>query len=193
MNAQDKLNKRFADKHSAEFEDNWLKKPFTYSSWALMFKVKDHEHVIDVGCGTNPFKGKIKHLVGVDPVKINNPNVAGADVVSPIEDFETDEKFDVAFCLGSIQFGDEAYITKQIDKVNSLLKPTARVYWRHRIGGIATHPLDNNEVHDEEYYVWTFDRMEMFAKKYGFEQTNCQIDKNLKTDDERLYCEWHRG
>ncbi len=40
---------------------------YIYTGWALVDKVKDDEWCLDVGCGFNPYKGKIKNLVGIDP------------------------------------------------------------------------------------------------------------------------------
>ena len=91
--------------------------------WSLIDQVFDEEFVIDVGCGPNPFKGKIKNLVGIDPAYDE------ADYNVTIEEFTTDDKFDVAFCLGSINFGSFDTIIAQIDRVVNLLKPNARIYW----------------------------------------------------------------
>ncbi len=40
---------------------------YQYSGWALTKKIKLSESVLDVGCGTNPFKTKIANLTGIDP------------------------------------------------------------------------------------------------------------------------------
>ena len=80
--------------------------------------------VIDVGCGYNEFKGKIDNLVGVDPY--NNR----ADVKSTILDYTTDEKFDVAICLGSINFGSSDKIIREMTKVVSLVQGGGFLYFR---------------------------------------------------------------
>ena len=51
------------------------------TGWALINKINPGESVIDVGCGANPFKGKIPNLIGFDPA------FDQADVKCTIEDF----------------------------------------------------------------------------------------------------------
>lgn len=154
---------------------------YIYSGYALLDKIHPMDHVIDIGCGDNPFKGKIKKLVGVDPA---NPK---ADVISTIEDFDPGIKFDVALCLGSINFGSDLIIMNQIHKVNQLLNKRASVYWRLNPG---LHDHGNNESDIIDFYPWSFPRLKFFANLYGFKQSNCAFD----TDGHviRLYAEWHR-
>ena len=84
---------------------------YEYSGWALLQKIKLGESVLDVGCGTNPFKARIANLTGIDPA------FDSADVKCTIEQFESNIQFNVAFCLGSINFGSEATILKQIGHI----------------------------------------------------------------------------
>ena len=72
----------------------------TKSGKQLISKIASSELVLDVGCGTNPFKGIIPNLTGIDPA------FDQADYKISIDDFETSERYDVALCLGSINFGD---------------------------------------------------------------------------------------
>jgi len=67
---------------------------FECSGLSLANKVSDRDHVLDVGCGLNPFKGLIKNLVGIDPA------FEEADYKISLEDFvsSSNEKFDVIFC-----------------------------------------------------------------------------------------------
>ena len=55
---QNKLNTYFSTKWKSNLNQ------YQYSGWNLIDKVKDDEWVLDVGCGPNPFKGKIKNLIG---------------------------------------------------------------------------------------------------------------------------------
>lgn len=143
----------------------------------LLSKIKPDEWVLDVGCGNNPFAGKIKTLVGIDPANDN------AHVKTTIEDFESDIKFDVALCLGSINFGDDVVIEQQIAKVVSLLKPTARIYWRCNPG---QKDHGNKECEQIEFYPWSFKRQISFADQFGFKILE------LAWDDNRIYSEWSR-
>lgn len=101
-------------------------KKFKYSGLAIIDEVNAMKprSVIDVGCGYNEFKGKIKNLVGVDPYN------SRADIKSTILDYNTDEKFDVAICLGSINFGSSDKIISEMTKVVSLVQGGGFLYFR---------------------------------------------------------------
>ena len=144
-----------------------------------MNKIKASETVIDVGCGTNPFKSLIPNLVGVDPA------FDQADHKVTIEDFITDQKFDVALCLGSINFGDVSVIERQIEKVVSLLNPNARIYWRCNPGQ-QDHPSE--ECKQIEFYPWSIEEHIRLSDKFGFMLTECTWDNG-----NRLYAEWKRS
>ena len=172
---QDFLNQYFRDTWSSDIGS------YTYSGFALLDHVNPTDRVLDVGCGHNPFKGKIANLVGLDPA---NPN---ADVMLPIEDYETDQRFDVAFCLGSINYGTHEIIEAQIAKVVSLLTPAGRIYWRCNPGRKDHGSKLCEEI---DFYPWTFELLEDYARQFGFKMTNARLDRNSRV--ERLYCEWQR-
>ena len=122
------------------FENVWEPSPideWEYSGIQIIDKIKPRETVIDVGCGYNLFKDKIPNLLGIDPENDE------ADIKISLEHFLPDDKYDVALCLGSINFGDVNRITNQIAKVISILKDTSRIYWRCNPGH---HDHDNQAV-----------------------------------------------
>jgi len=174
-------NQQFLNEY---FTNTWCPSTskYIYSGYAILDKISESDTVIDVGCGANPFKGKIKNLTGIDPTD------HGADVVTTIENFETQNTYDVALCLGSINFGDQTIIAKQIEKVNSLLSPNAKVFWRLNPG---QHDHNNELCQQIDFYPWSFAELNEFAEQYGFEQINCAHDTNGK--HMRLYAEWTRG
>lgn len=143
----------------------------------LAKKVKDSEWVLDVGCGRNLFKGAIKNLVGIDPA------FDEADVKTTIENYQTDQMFDVAFCLGSINFGTEEDIRRQIDCVVNYLNPEARIYWRCN-PGLKDH--GNKECEQIDFFPWSEEWHKTLAKDYGFEIIE------LSKDGNRIYAEWIR-
>lgn len=156
---------------------------YIYSGWALVDKVLPEDWVLDVGCGFNPYKGKIKNLVGIDPAN------DAADVKVSIEDYEPDRQFDVAFCLGSIGFGkDRSVIERQIAKIVSCLKPQSRIYWRCN-PGLNDH--QNIEFEEVPVYPWTFEDLNKFAEQFGYTVKNAAMDRNKR--NQRLYAEWHRA
>lgn len=171
------------DQHSLNnyFSEVWSNKPsaaYQYSGWAITTKIREHERVLDVGCGKNLYKGKIKNLIGIDPA-FNE-----ADVKCTIEEYATDEKFDVALCLGSINFGTRQDIERQIAKVVSLLTPTGRIYWRCNPG---RHDHGNKECEDIDFYPWSLVEHIRLAEKFGFRLNTCCWDTG-----HRLYAEWYR-
>jgi len=151
---------------------------FDKTGLALIEKIKSGETVIDVGCGANPFKGHIPNLIGIDPA------FDQADVKCGIDEYQTDQTFDVAFCLGSINFGEVSDIERQIVKVITLLKPTARIYWRSN-PGLQDHK--NEECKLIPFYPWSIEEHVRLADKFGFRLAECSWDtKN------RIYAEWSR-
>lgn len=162
------------------FSTLWQSKldKYIYSGWALVDKVTPYETILDVGCGFNEFKSKKLNLVGIDPAN------DCADVKVSIEEFKTMDKFDVAFCLGSINFGSEETIINQITCVIDCLKPKAKIYWRCN-PGYADH--GNEECKLIEFYPWTIEKHIEFADLFQF-----KLIKACQDTDNRIYAEWSR-
>lgn len=152
---------------------------YNYSGLSLSKKIKSNEWVLDVGCGINSFKPLITNLIGIDPA------FSQADYQTTIEDFETDLRFDVALCLGSINFGSEEKIKYQIKCVVNLLKPNARIYWRVN-PGLRDH--GNKECQTINFFPWSAESLIKYAQEFGFEATDIKQDLN-----NRLYSEWIRS
>ena len=172
---QNKLNNYFANNWKSNLDQ------YQYSGWVLADKIHINELVLDVGCGYNEFKSRIPNLIGIDPANDL------ADIKSSIEDFSSDNinwnKFDVAFCLGSINFGDKLNIVNQIACVVNCLKPTARIYWRCN-PGVADH--GNEECKSIEFYPWTMEEHVKLSELFGFKLVTSCWDGN------RIYAEWSR-
>lgn len=145
------------------------------SGRSLIQKIKPGESVIDVGCGANLFKSKIPNLIGIDPA------FEQADFKCTIEEFDTADRFDVAFCLGSINFGSCSDIERQITKVISLLKDNSRIYWRCNPG---QQDHRNEQCSQIEFYPWSVEEHVRLSDKFGFSLVECVPDGN------RLYAEW---
>jgi hypothetical protein len=143
----------------------------------LLSKIKVDDWVLDVGCGYNTFVGRIDNLIGIDPANDS------AHIKCSIEDFEPSRLFDVALCLGSINFGDDIVIEQQIKKVVSCLTPNGRIYWRCNPG---RKDHGNQECQQIEFYPWSFEKLMSFASQFGFEVLE------LSWDDNRIYSEWVR-
>lgn len=170
---QQELDKYFSTKWNSNLDQ------YKYSGWTLLDQINANEHVLDVGCGRNPFKGKITNLIGIDPA------FDQADYQTTIENFTTDKKFDVAFCLGSINFGTEETILHQIESVVSLLKVQARIYWRCNPGLQDHGNLDCQEI---DFFPWTFQHHLDYSERFGFACPVLAWDNN-----NRIYAEWTRS
>lgn len=175
MNQQE-LNEYF----STEWRSNLDQ--YIYSGLALIDKVRSNELVLDVGCGYNEFKSRIPNLIGVDPAN------DAADVKQPIEYFAADDankhKFDIAFCLGSINFGNKLNIMTQIACVINCLKSSARIYWRCN-PGLADH--GNTKCKAIDFYPWSIEEHVKLSELFGFKLTVACWDGN------RIYAEWSRS
>lgn len=149
------------------------------TGWSLIDKVQPGERVIDIGCGSNPFRGKIDNLVGVDPA------FTEADYYCTLEEYagQATDKFDVAFCLGSINFGDAGDIEHQIGLVDGLLTGTgSRIYWRCN-PGLKDH--GNSECESVPFYEWSFSEHIRLSDKFGYRLQEVSWDVN-----DRIYAEW---
>lgn len=163
------------------FSTTWLKRnrsldQYTYSGWALLDKIAPYETVLDVGCGINPFKPYFgDRLWGIDITDV------GADEVVAIEDFVSNRKFDVAFCLGSINFGSVETILAQIGAIDKHLTDDARIYWRCNPG---LHDHGNEMFQGIRVFPWDEGKHYMYADMFGYKVNDIQ------KDNARLYVEW---
>lgn len=175
MNQQE-LNKYFSTEWTSNLDQ------YKYSGWTIADKIQSNEQVLDVGCGYNLFKSRILNLTGVDPA------FDQADVKLPIEYFAADNanhgRFDVALCLGSINFGNKINIINQITAVVSCLQSKARIYWRCNPGN-ADH--GNEACKSIDFFPWTIDKHVKYSEEFGFRLMTCCWDTN-----NRIYAEWSR-
>jgi hypothetical protein len=101
-------------------------KKYKYSGLSIVDEVNAMcpRAVIDVGCGYNEFKGKIHNLTGIDPWNHR------ADIQTSVVNFIPEEKYDVAICLGSINFGSTDKIVNEMTAVTNLLREGGLMYFR---------------------------------------------------------------
>ena len=130
----------------------------------------DPKRVLDIGCGYNPFKGRIPNLVGIDPY--NNC----ADFQVDIMDYRVEpESHDHIIALGSINFNSREDIEKRFSVAVDLLAPGGRLWMRVNPG----HDHKNGPW--VEIFPWSFEIAYEFAKKY-----NLTLE-TLKQDQDRLF------
>ena len=88
----------------------------------------------------------------------------------------------MAFCLGSINFGNEETIRNQIVCIVQCLKPKARIYWRCNPG---RHDHGNPQCEQIDFYPWDLKKHEKFSREFGYVITEYKQDTN-----NRIFCEW---
>lgn len=95
-----------------------------YAGANVAKKISDTERVIDIGCGNNWLKPLVKNLIGIDAINDR------ADIKIQLQDFVTDEKFDVAIVFGSMNNLTPEDLRKNISLIINLLTPSAKIFWR---------------------------------------------------------------
>ena len=162
------------------FRNNW--KPnwdkFKYSGWTLLDKIDKDAHILDIGCGYNDLKKHFPNLYGIDPCNSN------ADQEIAFEDYIPHKNFDVFLALGSLNFGDEKVVDKQIEHLYNITKKGDKIYWRQN-PGLGDHPWKG--VEEVKFFPWSYKYNEYFSKKYSF-----VIIEYKKDRGDRLYVEWIR-
>lgn len=149
-------------------------KKYKYSGLAIIDEVNamDPTAVIDIGCGYNEFKGKIQNLIGIDPYNHR------ADVNATVLSYQvTDIKYDVAICLGSINFGSSDKIIAELTAAVNLVKEGGLLYFRVNPGQQHTAP----ESQWINFYDWDPVFISNMAKLL-----DCEL-LTLRKDLNRLY------
>lgn len=142
---------------------------YAYTGWNLAEKInkENPSAVLDVGCGYNPFKGRIQNLVGIDPY--NNCSDFQVDIL----DYKVKPKsYDAIIALGSINFGDQSDIEVRLQHCVNLLKQNGKMYIRANPG--ITHK--NGPYVD--IFPWTFELVNLFAEKFNLNLLDYKKDAN---------------
>lgn len=167
-----KLDQRYMNRFFGEI---W--KPNTevyqYTGWALVDEInkQDPKAVLDFGCGYNPFKGRIKNLVGIDP--FNNC----ADYMVDILEFKVEpESFDHIIVFGSLNFNSRDEIDERFEKLVSVLMPGGKMYFRANPGILwPAGPY-------VDIFPWTFEIAYELAQTH-----NLELETFKKDNNDRLY------
>ena len=164
----DQLDKRYLNRFFGEI---W--KPTTeqyqYSGWALVDEINKHDPkaVLDFGCGYNPFKGRIKNLVGIDPY--NNC----ADYMVDILEFKVEPaSFDHIIVFGSLNFNSRDDIEKRFKRLTELLMPGGKMYFRVNPG--ITWPTGPYV----DIFPWSFEIAYELAGFYNLDLETFKKDNN---------------
>jgi len=148
-------------------------KKYKYSGLDIIDEVNalNPKAVLDLGCGYNEFKGKIKNLTGVDPFNKK------ADHVCSIVDYKPDTKYDVTICMGSINFGSADKIIRELCHAVDLTAPEGLLFFRANPGKQHEAP----EAKWIDFFNWTPEFIINVAK-----ELDCVV-VTIKQDANRLY------
>jgi hypothetical protein len=146
-------------KLSEYFNGIWKDTNYEYlehSGYSLVDYINNQKpsSVLDVGCGYNKLKDKIHNLVGIDPFN------DAADIKVSIENYKS-APYDIALCLGSINFGDEKTIDNQIEKLHTLWRSKAIF----RVNPGIPHAGWDQFI---EWYQWTPEKIYSIAEQYKY-------------------------
>lgn len=158
---------RYFSKHWANDMKKWK-----YSGLALIDEVNGLKPraVLDVGCGYNEFKGKIKNLTGIDPYNYH------ADWKVSLKDYRTTIKYDVILCLGSVNFGSRSKIESEIEKCVNLLEKDGMMFFRVNPG--VQH--DKPEAKWIEFFGWNVPFIIEMAEKFNLKVLDIRDDTNQR-------------
>lgn len=173
-----KLDQRYMNRFFGEVWQPDTDK-YQYSGWGLvdLINATNPKAVLDFGCGYNPFKGRIDNLVGIDP--FNNQ----ADYMVDILEFAVEpQTYDHIIVFGSLNFGDRNDIETRFAKLNELLMPGGRMYFRANPGNLwPKGPY-------VDIFPWSFEVAYDLAKTHGLE-----LEKFKKDNGDRLYFEMYKN
>lgn len=144
---------------------------YHYTGWWICDEINktDPKRVLDVGCGYNPFKGRIQNLIGIDPY--NNC----ADFMVDILNYDVPDHYDHIIALGSINFNSRDDIEKRFAKCVGLMAPGARL-WMRCNPGIAHGAGPWIDI-----FPWSFRTARELADKHNL----CL--ETMKQDQDRLF------
>ena len=149
-------------------------KKFKYSGLAIIDEVNamKPDNVIDIGCGYNEFKGKIDNLIGIDPYNDR------ADIIVHTLDYKSDVEYDVAICLGSVNFGSSDKILGELENVVDMVKSGGFLYFRVNPGIQHNRPAAK--------WINFYDWDPVFISNAA-QYLNCDVLVLRQDDNDRFY------
>ena len=158
-------------RYFSKYWDNDMRK-WKYSGLALIDEVNSlrPRAVLDVGCGYNEFKGKIKNLIGIDPYNDR------ADFEVSTMEYKTNQRFDVILCLGSVNFGSKDKIIAEVGRCVNLLAEGGTMFFRVNPG--IQH--DKPEAYWIEFFAWNVPFIIDLAEMFGLQVLDIRDDTNSR-------------
>lgn len=118
--------------------------------------------ILDCGCGTNPYKGLVPNVIGMDAANYPEADIGGMSVeeVYAANIFQ-DGCADIVMALGSINFGTYENVKNMIQTLTKWCKPGGTIVLRARL---MDHTyMGNNKPYD--HYQWDIDSIYNLTKE----------------------------
>ena len=151
---------------------------YQYSGWGIVDTINNQNPVavLDFGCGYNQFKSRVNNLIGIDPYNNN------ADYMVDILEFNVEpESYDHIIVFGSLNFGDKNDIETRFERLENLLMPGGRMYFRANPGNLWS------KAPYVDIFPWSFEVAYELAKKHTL-----SLEKFKKDIGDRLYFEFYK-
>ena len=175
------ITEQFSGDYESSFERTlW----YEHSGFNLIEEINalNPKLVVDVGCGANLFKNKIKNLIGFD-VR-NYPDV---DFNCAIEDMViAPESADVILALGSLQYTNREIIYKDISKIVSWLRPGGFFVVRNK-GFVSESQSEKSEYG----YRWSREWFDQVSRDFGLTTIKGPLS-DANPNQERIVWWWQK-
>jgi SAM-dependent methyltransferase len=148
---------------------------YNYTGWAIVEEInkQNPKNVLDVGCGYNPFKGRISNLIGIDPYN------DAADYMVDILDYNVKPgTHDHIIVFGSINFNSRDEIEDRVAQCVQLLAPGGKIYFRANPG------IQWKNGPWVEIFKWDFALVKELEEKHNLK---LETFKQESSDPGRLY------
>lgn len=146
---------------------------YSYTGWSIVDEINQSnpKAVLDVGCGYNQFKDRIKNLVGIDPCNHD------ADYMVDVLDYKVaKESYDAIIAFGSINFNSKQDIEQRFAHCVKLLSTNGKMFFRVNPG------ISHKNGPWVDIFPWSFEIVNEFADRY-----NLLIETFKKDNNDRLY------
>ena len=124
--------------------------------------------VLDVGCGSNPYKGKIKNLVGMEPGDWGSKDLQW-NIMDHIGKYLEDNKWDWLLAIGPLNHGDTHEIEEMLTTMHGCLRPGGKLVGLVKPANWAHLKVDPWRENRGLCYPWLEKSIYMFMERCEFE------------------------
>jgi len=122
--------------------------------------------VLDVGCGSNPYKGKIKNLIGIEPGDWGSADLRWS--LGEAGNMMCNNTFDYIVAIGPLNHGDTYEIDDMLGTIHGLLKPGGELIALVKPANWAHIKVDPWRENRGLCYPWLKKSIQKFESMHGF-------------------------